>query len=271
MQVALIQVASPADETIDDRRQRVGDMVRSAKGADLVVLPELWAVGYYAFDNYAAASEPLMGRSVQDAAQWARELNCYIHLGSFVEAVGDGKYRNTAALIDPAGNVAHTFSKIHVFGYKSKEAELLAPGDRVEVSETPFGVFGSTTCYDLRFPELWRRLVDEGAQSVVVPAAWPAPRREHWRLLTTARAVEQQVFVFACNAVGFQDGTEFGGFSRVVDPWGNVVVEAGSEEGVTVCEIDPALVAQVREEFPALADRLPDYTALRTAPAQVTS
>lgn len=262
MRVALIQVASPADEPVAARRDRVGELVRSARGADLVVLPELWPVGYFAFDSYAGAAEDADGPTVRLAAALARELSAYLHAGSFVERLPGGRYRNTAVLVDPDGQVVHRYHKVHVFGYRSREAELLQPGEQVAVSPTRYGRIGSTTCYDLRFPELWRRLVDLDAGIVVVPAAWPAARREHWRLFVTARAVEQQVFVVGCNAVGDHAGTELAGCSRVVDPWGTVVVEAGSSEGVTVCDIDPGMVARVRQEFPVLADRLPDYHAL---------
>lgn len=265
MRVALIQVASPAEETIANRRARVGELVRSARGADLIVLPELWAVGYFAFDAYTDAAETVAGPTVTDASGLARELAAHIHVGSFVERLPNDRYRNTAVLIDPDGSVVHSYSKVHVFGYQSKEAQLLQPGGHLGISPTPFGRIASTTCYDLRFPELWRRLVDFGAQIVVVPAAWPAARREHWRLFVTARAVEQQVFVLGCNAVGTQAGTELGGLSRIVDPWGNVVAEAGTEEGITMCDIDPQLVDRVRHEFPVLADRLSDYGALPLA------
>jgi predicted amidohydrolase len=143
-----------------------------------------------------------------------------------------------------------------VFGYASREAELLTPGEELDVVDTKLGRLGATTCYDLRFPELWRGLVDRGARTVVVPAAWPAARLEHWRLFTSCRAVEEQVLLVACNATGRQDGgVELGGHSRVVDPWGVVLAEAGAEEGVTVCEVDPGVVDAVRAEFPVLADR----------------
>jgi predicted amidohydrolase len=114
----------------------------------------------------------------------------------------------------------------------------------------------ATTCYDLRFPELWRQLVDAGAEVVLTPGAWPAVRREHWELFTTARAVEEQIFVIACNGVGAPRGRgALAGRSRVVDPWGTVVAEAGDDEGVTFATVDPRLVASVRAEFPVLADR----------------
>lgn len=263
MQIALVQVASPATETVDDRRRRVADLIRSsAGGADLIVLPELWGVGYFAFDRYAEEAESLGGRTVQDAASLARELGTYIHVGSMVEKTDDGGFRNTAVLLDRSGEVVHSYSKVHVFGYESEEAKLLRPGQHLEVAATEFGLVASTTCYDLRFPELWRQIVDLGARIVIVPAAWPAARREHWRLFTSARAVEEQVLMVACNAVGRQGETELGGFSRVVDPWGEVLVEAGTEEGVTLCDVDPDVVQTVRERFPVLGDRLTDYAQL---------
>jgi predicted amidohydrolase len=262
MRIALVQVASPGTEDIESRRSRVAGLVRSAAGADLVVLPELWPVGYFSFDDYAACSEDLSGRTIADAAGWAKELDAYIHVGSFVERVGDGGYRNTAALVTPTGEVSHEYSKVHVFGYQSQEARLLRPGQRLGLSSTPFGTVASTTCYDLRFPELWRGLVDAGAEIVIVPAAWPAARREHWRLFTSARAVEEQVVVVACNAVGVQAGVELGGTSRIVDPWGHVLTEAGTDEGVTFCDVDASMVARVRADFPVLGDRLPDYSQL---------
>lgn len=262
MKIALLQVASPETESIADRRERVAQMVRTAAGADLIVLPELWAVGYFAFDDYEAQAESQQGPTVKLMASLAREVNSHLHLGSFVERLGDGSICNTSILLDPAGEIVHSYSKIHVFGYKSKESQLLKAGTRVSVADSAFGPVSGTTCYDLRFPELWRQIVDLGAEIVIVPAAWPAARREHWKLFTSVRAVEEQVIIIACNAVGSQAGAELGGTSRVVDPWGAVLVEAGDAEGITYCDIDPGIVATVRKEFPVLGDRLPSYDGL---------
>ncbi|WP_121007265.1 carbon-nitrogen family hydrolase [Saccharothrix australiensis] len=255
MRVALVQVASPAEEGVARRRERVGRMVRDARGADLVVLPELWAAGYFSFDAYAEQAEPADGSTVAAGREWARDLGAHVHVGSFVERDDRGRLFNTAVLVDPSGEVVHAYRKIHVFGHASLEARLLTPGERIDVTGTPLGPLGATTCYDLRFPELWRELVDLGAQAVIVPAAWPAARREHWRLFTSARAVENQVVLIACNAVGEQHGTALGGNSRVVDPWGTVLAEAGTDEGITWCDVDPNVVGRVRAEFPVLADR----------------
>jgi predicted amidohydrolase len=255
LKVALLQVASPDDETVAARRDRVGRMVATSKGADLVVLPELWPTGYFAFDQYSELAESMDGDTVSAGREWAKHLGCYLHLGSFVERDSDGRLYNTAVLIDPAGAIAHTYRKIHVFGYRSREAELLTPGSGVAAADTPLGAVAATTCYDLRFPELWRTLIDAGAHIVIVPAAWPAARIEHWRLFTSCRAVEEQIILIACNAVGEQNGIALGGHSRIVDPWGVVLIEAGDDEGITWCEVDTSVVARVRDEFPVLRDR----------------
>ena len=262
MKIALLQVASPEAESIADRRERVAQMVRAAADADLIVLPELWAVGYFAFDDYETHAESRQGPTVTLMASLAREVKSHLHLGSFVERLDDGSICNTAILLDPAGEIIHSYSKIHVFGYMSKEAQLLKAGAHISVADSALGAVSGTTCYDLRFPELWRQIVDLGAEIVIVPAAWPAARREHWKLFTSVRAVEEQVIIIACNAAGSQAGVELAGTSRVVDPWGTVLVEAGGAEGITYCDIDPGIVASVRKEFPVLGDRLPSYDGL---------
>ena len=256
MRIALLQLASPPEESPAERRDRAGRMLAEAGEADLVVLPELWAAGYFSFEEYPRRAEPLDGPTVAAGREWARRLSAHIHLGSILERDEFGRLFNTAVLLRPDGSIAHTYRKVHVFGYASREAELLTPGAALDVADTTFGRVGATTCYDLRFPELWRDLVDRGARSVVVPAAWPEARREHWRVFTTCRAVEQQVLLIACNAVGVQQGgVRLAGHSRVVDPWGVLLVEAGEQEEVVWCDADPCVVDQVRAEFPVLADR----------------
>ncbi|UOQ57934.1 carbon-nitrogen family hydrolase [Leucobacter allii] len=271
--VALVQLASPAEETREERIARVGTLLRRYAGIDLFVLPELWSAGYFAFDRYAELAETLEGPTVEMGRRVARDLGSAVHLGSFVERGENGALHNTAVLIDEHGEIAHLYRKIHVFGYQSLEAELLAPGASLGIADGPLGRMAGTTCYDLRFPGLWQELSSRGAEAVVVPAAWPAARREHWCLLTQARAVEHQMWVLACNACGEQRGVDgssvpLGGFSRIVDPSGRVVAECGDGEEVLVVELDPGRVAEVRAEFPVIADRLSpeDYGALSADP-----
>ncbi|MDR6640327.1 carbon-nitrogen family hydrolase [Paenarthrobacter nitroguajacolicus] len=262
MKIALVQVASPDSETREERIDRVEATLRDIKGAELIVLPELWSAGYFHFDEYQALAETLTGPTVSMCARVAADLGVHLHLGSIIEAHEDGRLSNTSILLGPDGSVVHTYRKVHVFGYKSKEASLLTAGSSLPVVQLPFGAVAGITCYDLRFPGLWMELSTRGAEIVIVPAAWPAARREHWRLLTTARAVEHQIFVIACNAAGSQEGAELGGHSRVVDPAGKVIAEADSGEAVLMVDIDPQQVNAVRTEFPVIGDRLAAYDTL---------
>ncbi|QIM17350.1 carbon-nitrogen family hydrolase [Leucobacter insecticola] len=264
MRVALVQVASPDDESQPERIERVEALLRQHPDVDLFVLPELWSAGYFSFTRYEELAESLDGPTVQMGKRVAQDLGATIHLGSIVERGTDGALHNTAVVIDSSGRITQTYRKIHVFGYQSLEAALLTPGTTLNVQASPLGSLASTTCYDLRFPGLWQELSARGAETVVVPAAWPAARREHWRILTQARAVEHQLWILACNACGTQDGVELGGFSRVVDPSGRVLGECGAGEEVLIVDVDPAQAHTVRAEFPVIADRLnpESYAAL---------
>ncbi|HEY1174990.1 MAG TPA: carbon-nitrogen family hydrolase [Phytomonospora sp.] len=258
MQIALLQLASPDAESVEARLARVDRMVRGEQAlrvADLLVLPEMWTAGYFSFDEYATRAEPLDGPTLALARGWARELDLTVHLGSFVEIDEDGRLHNTSVVVDPSGDICNSYRKVHLFGYGSRESQLLTPGESVATSDIGGLSTGITTCYDLRFPELFRSLVDAGAEMTAVCAAWPEARLAHWRLFTTVRAVEEQIYVVAVNAVGEQAGVDLGGHSRIVDPTGRIVVEAGQDEGFTYAEIDAALPQRVRAEFPALADR----------------
>ena len=256
--VSLIQLESPRDEPVDKRRDRVGEMLADAEESDLVILPELWGPGYFAFDRYERYAEPLNGDTVTVGGEWARKLGCYLHLGSVVERSPRGLLYNTAVLLDPTGEVVLTYRKTHLFGYRSQETSLLAAGDTVGVVASPMGTLATTTCYDLRFPELWRLLLDAGAEMIMVPAAWPSARSDHWRLLTACRALEEQVLLLSCNGAGVQGDVTLAGMSRVIDPWGDVIAEAGESETVLTCEVETGVVRATREEFPVLDDRRHD-------------
>ncbi|WP_031469305.1 carbon-nitrogen family hydrolase [Sciscionella sediminilitoris] len=258
MKLALLQLASPPEEPVRARIDRVGERLRKLRGAELIVLPELWAPGYFAFDSYAGLAEPADGALSAFGAEMARELGAHLHLGSVLERDEHGRLYNTALLFGPDGTRLHSYRKTHVFGYQSREAQLLTPGDAVSVTETGFARIAATTCYDLRFPALWERLTELGAELVVVPAAWPAARLEHWRLFTAARAVEGQFLVLACNAAGTQQGgVRLAGHSRIVGPDGTLLAEAGAEESELHAEFEPSAIAGYRKEFPVLADRRP--------------
>lgn len=236
------------------RRAQAVRLVEAQVGAGLVVLPELWPTGYFAFDDYETTAEPLDGPTVSALSRAARSAGAHVLMGSFVERSEVGLH-NTAVLIAPDGSVVTTYRKMHVFGYGSREVELITGGTAVVTAATALGVIGLGVCYDLRFPELFRAMADDGAEIFVVPAAWPAARLEHWRLMARARAVENQAYMIAVNGAGAPHGTPLAGHSTVIDPWGEVVMEGTSEPDVLRAPVDPGRVISCRADFPALADR----------------
>jgi predicted amidohydrolase len=145
---------------------------------------------------------------------------------------------------------------VHLFGYGSREQELLTPGDHPVVVPLDRARVGLTTCYDLRFPELYRRMVDDGAELFLVVAGWPFPRLDAWRTLGRARAIENQAALVACNAAGRQAGSTYAGASYACGPWGSVLGELDDRPGVLRVDVDLAEVAACRRAFPALRDRV---------------
>lgn len=255
LRVASLQLEVPDGETKAQRLERVEKLILDLPDVDLVLLPEIWNVGYFNFDAYADGAEPLDGPTMTRMSEVARRKRIYLLAGSFVERDGDGLY-NTSVFFGRDGKRLATYRKIHLFGYGSAETRLLRRGDRVVTVPTEFGTVGLSTCYDLRFPELYRAQVDAGAEFFLVSSAWPFPRLGHWVTLNQARAVENEAFLISCNCAGMNQGRQYLGHSMVVDPWGTVVASAGDRPTVLRAEIDPALVRAVRAEFPPLADRV---------------
>ncbi|MGW5236797.1 carbon-nitrogen family hydrolase [Streptomyces nodosus] len=256
MRASLIQIRVDDDESVDSRRQRAASLVRDQAGADLVVLPELWTTGAFAYEEFAREAEHLDGPTYRVMAKAAGDAGVWLHAGSIPERDPDGNLYNTSLLFSPSGELAAVYRKIHRFGFDKGEAVLMGAGTEPVTVPLPGTTLGVATCYDLRFPELFRALVDAGAETLVIPAGWPERRRSHWTLLARARAVENQAFVLACGTAGTHAGVPQAGHSIVVDPWGEVLAEAGAEEEVLTVEFDPSKVAAVREQFPALKDRV---------------
>ncbi|WP_200302880.1 carbon-nitrogen family hydrolase [Streptomyces adelaidensis] len=255
MRASLIQIGVDEDESVDSRRRRVASLVRGQTGADLVVLPELWTTGAFAYESFAEAAEPLQGPTYEAMAKAASDAGVWLHAGSIPERDPDGRLYNTSLVFSPSGGLAAAYRKIHRFGFDKGEAVLMGAGAELVTLRLPETTLGVATCYDLRFPELFRGLVDAGAETFVLCAGWPERRRSHWTLLAQARAVENQAYVLACGTAGTHAGVPQAGHSIVVDPWGEVLAEAGSGEEVLTVDLDPAKVATTREQFPALKDR----------------
>ena len=218
------------------------------------MLPEVWYPGYFSFDSYAAAASQTPSM-MERFSEIARSAKTCLHVGSLIEADGDRLF-NTSVMFGSDGQVIGRYRKMHLFGYGSHEQELLTPGSDVVVVDTPLGRLGMAVCYDLRFPELFRRMTEKGAIGFVVASAWPHPRVEAWTTLLRARAIENQAVMTACNGVGPTDsGAVLCGRSAIVDPWGVTIGELGSDPDVLVRDVDFAAVGAARSRFPALADR----------------
>lgn len=231
------------------------EMIDRCHGSDLIVLPELWNVGFFNYDNYKTYAEALDGRTVTALSEKAKELGCYIFTGSFVEKSGENYY-NTSILLDREGKNIAEYRKIHLFTYKSREPEILTPGKNITVADTEFGKIGLATCYDLRFPELFRKMtVEMGAEYFLITSCWPYPRIEAWNVLNKARALENTCYLISCNAVGVSSGIRAAGHSQIVDPWGNLIAGSGYEETIVSAEISHDEVLRIRKEFPVLNDR----------------
>ncbi|KJY42958.1 acyltransferase [Streptomyces sp. NRRL B-1568] len=256
MRASLIQTAVDPEEPVAARRARVAELVRAQRGSDLVVLPELWPVGAFAYESFAAEAETLDGPTAEAMADAARDAGVWLHAGSICERDPEGPLYNTSLVFSPSGDLVRTYRKIHRFGFDKGEAVMMGAGSEAVTVRLPETTLGLATCYDLRFPELFRALVDQGTEVFVVPAGWPAKRRDHWTLFARARAVENQAYVLACGTAGTHAGVEQAGHSIVVDPWGEVLAEAGAGEEVLTVELDLGRVARTREDFPALRDRV---------------
>ncbi|MEF2964285.1 carbon-nitrogen family hydrolase [Paenibacillus sp. M1] len=239
-------------------RERLADKMEQAAAApvkpDVIVLPEMWNTGY-ALPQIGGLADP----EGQDTRAWvssfARNHGIHIVAGSIAEK-RDGRVYNTMLMFDREGREAGAYSKIHLFRLMEEEKHL-APGEQPVLFELDGFKAGAAICYDIRFPELIRTLALNGAKALFVPAEWPHPRLHHWRTLLAARAIENQMYVIACNRTGASGNDAFFGHSLIIDPWGETVAEGGEGEEIVTGAIDLDLVGQVRERIPVFADRRP--------------
>ncbi len=265
LRVACVQVNASDDKAAN--LEKVERLVAraAATGADVVVLPEKWnAIG--SPDVFRAAAEPLEeGETFAAMSGWARQHGITLVGGSVTERRdGREKLSNTCPVYDPDGTLAAVYRKIHMFdvdvgGQSYRESEAEEPGDEIVVAEAEGWQIGLTICYDLRFPELYRILALGGAELVTVPAAFTLyTGKDHWELLLRARAVENQLYVAACNQWGtFAPGKQTYGRSLIADPWGTVLACAPDEDCVISAEVDRPRLERIRASLPSLANRQP--------------
>jgi predicted amidohydrolase len=257
---AAVQMNAGPDKAANLERAERLIRVGAARGANLVALPEVFNWRGKRVEQ-AAAAETLDGQTLTLMSRLARELRIHLVAGSITEHVaGDTRCYNTSALLGPDGGQIAVYRKIHLFDVDLpgrvtvRESDAKLAGATTVTAPTPLGAIGLSICYDLRFPELYRRLTFAGAQIIAVPSAFTFPTGEaHWEPLLRARAIENQAYViapaqFGPNIYGYSDY----GNSMIVDPWGRVIARAADQEGVVVAPIDLDYQERVRRELPAL-------------------
>ena len=235
-------------------RRMMGAAMKEAP--DVVVLSELWDIGFFPrpledyLDEDGARSQALL-------SSLAKEYNVNI-VGGSVAVREDGAAENRCYVFDRSGALVASYDKSHLFS-PAKEDRFFRKGDHIAVFSLDGVTCGVMICYDLRFPELCRRLALEGAQIVFLPAAWPTARIEHWRVLSRARAIENQIFFVPVNGNGaFANGMPLGGRSAIIDPWGERLAEADDGEAVLTAEIDLAVRDEIKRTIDEFHDRRPE-------------
>ena len=256
--VAALQMRSGADLELNLTRARALAERAVARGAALVALPEVFAWRGVRADE-AGAATPIPGRVSDFLCRLAADLRVVVIGGSFLERTpGSDKSYNTSLVVAADGTIQARYRKIHLFDVdlpgevSVRESDSRAHGREVVTAATPLGTVGLSICYDLRFPELYRRLADAGATILAVPSAFTFyTGAAHWEPLLRARAIENQAYVIAPNQAGKSPhGFPDYGNSMIVDPWGTVLARAGDGEQVITAEIDTERIARVRREMP---------------------
>ena len=259
--VALIQMRSgrsPA-ANLDVATRLIGDA--KAAGADYVQTPEMTNILEARRDALMTAIMPEHADSSLAAFRdLARQHQLWLHIGSLALKISPDRAANRGFLIDPQGEIAARYDKIHMFdvdlanGESYRESRSYAPGEHAVTADLPWGRLGLTICYDLRFPALYRALAEAGSMFLAIPSSFTKQTGEaHWHVLNRARAIENGCFVFAAAQGGsHENGRDTFGHSLVVDPWGRVLAEGGVDPAVVIAEIDPAAVATARARIPSL-------------------
>jgi omega-amidase len=261
MSLAQIDVAiSDPEANLAKAEPLVAEAAR--RKSDLICFPEMWTTGFNWDYNRRTAADH--GGTAERIADMARRHAIWIN-GTMPEMCGEGRLSNTSFLFGPDGRQAGVYRKAHLFSFMGEDRHM-EPGSSICMADTPWGGTGLAVCYDLRFPELFRTYALRGAQLVLLPAAFPHPRLEHWRVLVMARAIENQMFVAAINQVGKETLSEgavtYFGNSMIVNPWGGIIAEAGEEEALVTATIDTDMVDEVGGKMRGLQDRRPDLYEL---------
>ena len=251
MKIALIQMEILEKNTETNIRHGIQLVKEAAGKCDIIVLPEIWSTGY-ALGKIKEECSELGDELIANLKNIAKESKTAIIAGS-LPLNRDGKIYNSSIAINKVGEIVNIYDKAHLFGLFSEE-KFFAPGNNFSAFDLDGVCCGSTICYDLRFPELYRHLSLQGAKIIFVPAEWPAVRGDMWKLLSQARAAENHNFIVAVNCAGEFKGANFFGNSMVIDPAGKIIAEGSDKEEIIYCDIDLAKIDKVRTHLNALAD-----------------
>ncbi|MGH7966855.1 MAG: carbon-nitrogen hydrolase family protein [Candidatus Binatia bacterium] len=257
-------VQMTASSSKEENLAKAETFVRLAaeRGAALIVLPEVFS-WRGARAEEPSEVEPIPGPTSERLQALAHRYQVHLLAGSFLEKTAESRSYNTSLLLSPQGEILAQYRKIHLFDVdipgqvRIKESDTKKPGQETVTCSTPLGVFGLSVCYDLRFPELYRRLADKGAEVIFVPSAFTFPTgAAHWEPLLRARAIENQAYIIAPNQIGkTAHGFADYGNSMIIDPWGKVIARAPDRECLITAEIDRDYLEKVRKELPCLAHR----------------
>ena len=253
MKLAVIQFETDKSLDQDSKFLNLINLLPPAGSCDLVVLPELWLQG--AFEYSVFSEKVLLGieDKLEILSEVAKKNNYWLHTGSFLVRENSLIY-NKAFLLDSNGEKRANYRKNYVFGFGEGEAKIVSRSSEYEIVETPWGKIGFAICYDLRFPEHFRRSTLAGAEIILISGAWPKTRIKHWKNLIASRAIENQLLVIGCNGVGEQTDATLGGNSIVVGPDGETLLELGEKQAVTFLEVNTKLIQEQRVSFPVLND-----------------
>jgi predicted amidohydrolase len=260
---AAVQMVASDDKAANLKEAEHWIRLAAKQGARVVALPEvfIWRGSKKLEREFA---EAIPGPTSIRLADLARKLGIFLLAGSILEAIpGSAQAYNCSLLFDPSGNLIARYRKIHLFdvdlanGVSVRESDSRAPGAEVVVARSELATMGLSVCYDLRFPELYRGLAEQGAQLIFVPSAFTAfTGAAHWQTLLRARAIENQVYIVAPDQFGKSAKSfETHGHSLIVDPWGKVLAERPDGAGIITAEIDLDYLAKVRADLPALQHR----------------
>lgn len=228
----------------------------SESGCELAVLPELWTTGYD-LTRLDVLADKGAERAKAFLSEQAKKHRMHIVGGSVANDTGDG-VKNTMIIVDKDGHIVHEYSKLHLFRLMNEEKYLI-DGDTDGLFELDGEIMAGFICYDIRFPEWFRKHVLNGARVLFVPAEWPLARLDHWRTLLIARAIENQSYVVACNRSGADPDNVFAGHSLIIGPWGEVIAEAGEAEELLAGDIDFDAIDEIRQRIPVFEDRRPTF------------